>query len=156
MGSGGVRGFLGSSLNTTVGFGALAVFFGGIVGGIVHQDSWLTGRAMRDTGILASIGRFSYCIYLIHIPVGGATELLARWATSRKLTPAFLETSGVMEAITPAVAMVLSYLCARTSWILLERPFLRLREQIYPLGHRRLSHFHVANATQASPKRMNE
>jgi len=155
LGSGGVRGYLGSSLNTTVGFSALAVFFAGIVGGIVYQDSWLTGPAMRDTGILASVGRYSYCIYLFHIPVGGATEMFARWAASRKLTPATLETSGFLEAITPAVAMVLSYFFARTSWNLLERPCLRLREYICPSGNRRLGQLHAANASQASPERMN-
>ena len=116
------------------GFSALAIFFAGIVGCIVSGDKRFTGGLMGDAGGLARLGRYSFCIYLIHIPVGGAVEAAVQWIGRSAGHPHFsVQTSSVLW-VAVLISVGASYLMASVSWRLWERPWLRLRDHFCPVA----------------------
>jgi len=127
---GNLKSFVGYPATATLGYSGLAVFFGGMVGCIVCRDPWLNVGALSDTGSLARVGRNSYCIYLIHIPVGGVVEIMVREA-ARLIDPHF-NPYGIAQVIAASLAMAVSICCAYLSWTLLESLCLKLRERLAP------------------------
>lgn len=87
----------------------LALAFGLLVLAMLHPPRWL-GRAVRWLG-LAAIGRWSYSLYLAHLPI-----LLALWAR----IPEDLGTRGWVVVLAGYLVLVLAV--SALSWRLVERP----------------------------------
>jgi peptidoglycan/LPS O-acetylase OafA/YrhL len=78
-------------------------------------------RALSTRG-LVSIGKYSYAIYVFHLPVH---LMLRRFAQVR------LESGGIAAySIYSAAVLAVSYLLARVSWAMLEHPFLSLKRRV--------------------------
>jgi peptidoglycan/LPS O-acetylase OafA/YrhL len=118
----------------TIGFTSLAVVFAYTIlwtmegGGKLHS--------VLRFGPIRSIGKYSYAIYIFHLPI---VLLLQRWLL--KYAPlsgplAF----GALLAAEAVAAAVISYICGFISWRLFESRFLRLK-----------SHFEYENPAEAFP-----
>ncbi len=106
-----------------------ALIFGAFVWkGIETAESArsVTYRVMTNS-ILRSFGKYSYCIYLIHVPVGLVIEKLL-------LTP---QKHLVFDSIIPAfvcftcMAFASCWTIGFFSWKLLERPILKLKDKLF-------------------------
>ena len=112
-----------------VGFTALAILFGGIVYvAVTETPSSRTSRALGNP-IARFLGRYSYAIYLLHMPI------IQLWTAPQRA-----ETTLVVDGIPPFLAH-LTYIIVVTggivlvslfSWHLIEQPFLRLRAVFEP------------------------
>jgi peptidoglycan/LPS O-acetylase OafA/YrhL len=72
---------------------------------------------------LKDVGKYSYAIYVVHYPV--VIALGPFWKTyTGALLQAYPTVSTIIRVI---VASVISYLLARLSWVLIEKPFLLLK-----------------------------
>lgn len=111
----------------TVGFVALAAAFGcGVALGRNPDPTGLPGRLLRARW-LRLFGQLSYGLYLVHLPVRALIRDhvlrpvdFARWSG----TP--LVGQGLFFVVATAAAL----LVAHVSWVLLERPFLRLKRLV--------------------------
>jgi peptidoglycan/LPS O-acetylase OafA/YrhL len=84
------------------------------------------GASPFDTPFFRHLGKYSYALYVIHFPVYLlASHVFRGWG--RVWDPVLTATVGV-----PA-----SYFLARASWVLIESPFLRLKNAFeYEAGSR--------------------
>jgi len=121
------RGFPGFTIvEESIGFTLVALAFAALIGASVlaalvpeAQGRWYRFLAAP---LLRPIARYSYAIYVFHIPlhVLVGLPLLERWAGTR--TPGLGPTLAYATTLT-----VLSYAAGWLSYRLIERPFLRLR-----------------------------
>ncbi|MBL8732268.1 MAG: acyltransferase [Planctomycetes bacterium] len=88
-------------------------------------------------GPLRSLGRYSYCVYLVHIPV---SELLTRQARQHELTAVLAEPLLrwpalilLVIAVFTALSLVLAWAVGWLSWRLFESPVLRWKDR-FPNG----------------------
>jgi peptidoglycan/LPS O-acetylase OafA/YrhL len=98
----------------------LAVIFAAMVGGAIFGGApRLFARALPR-----ALGRVSYSLYLVHVPLVPAALLLARQATGSAADrlPAFAVFLAVYAALTLAVTALL--------YLGVERPFLRLKSRL--------------------------
>lgn len=80
------------------------------------------------TGILPDLGRYSYAIYLLHYPIHrGLQPLLKSWVNRTDDSVYLLHVVAYCLLI-----FVLGYAAARVSWVVIERPFLLLKERLAP------------------------
>lgn len=105
--------FIGDNRTTCV-LGISAI---GIVALAVLVEA-VEGASPFDTRFFRHLGKYSYALYVIHYPV----FLLANYV--------FRDWGRLWHpALTAAVGVPVSYLLARASWILIENPFLRLKNK---------------------------
>jgi peptidoglycan/LPS O-acetylase OafA/YrhL len=113
-------------IEESIGFTLVALAFAALVGASVLAASvpQAQGRWYRFLAapMLRPIAKYSYAIYVFHIPLHTLVglPLLERWAGTR--TPGVAATLAYM-----AILTLLSYAAAWLSYRLIERPFLRLR-----------------------------
>ena len=83
---------------------------------IVHvPDGWLV--SILSTRLFVTVGRLSYALYLWHIPL-------------RDILRSPL--SGLPSPVRPMVVLPLTVLAAAVSFLLVERPALRLKDRFTP------------------------
>jgi len=126
------RGYPGFTVTEeSIGFTLVALVFAGLIAAGVlaasvpdAQGRWYRALAAP---LLRPVARYSYAIYVFHVPlhVLVGLPLLERWVGTR--TPSVGPTLAYM-----AVMTVLSYAAAWLSYRLIERPFLRLRQPAAP------------------------
>ncbi|HEX8394682.1 MAG TPA: acyltransferase [Longimicrobium sp.] len=108
------------------GYSALALLFGAVLVMAVAPEGW-GGVRLLETGGLRFLGRYSYGLYMLHVPVIAAAYLAG-------VSPArFRGTAWELPAMFGFVSMLMaaSVLAAMASFHLYEQPFLRLRSR-YP------------------------
>lgn len=108
------------------GYSFLALGFAALIAAaVLGQGKWYQ-RAL-SAGWLRSFGRYSYAIYVLHVPICyGSLDLLARTS----LAPALATPAGRTCWAVGGVA--LSYGSAIVSWHLLERHFIALKRHFVP------------------------
>jgi peptidoglycan/LPS O-acetylase OafA/YrhL len=107
-------------LMQTVGYSALAIFYAALLVRAMPGS----GRPLRilESRPLLVLGRYSYAIYLLHVP---AVVFVTDWLRPRLPEAPYLIEQLVVYALVLAIALG----AARLSWLVLEEPALRL-------GHR--------------------
>jgi peptidoglycan/LPS O-acetylase OafA/YrhL len=100
-----------------VGFALLAIVFGRIVASCANASpQWWLGPLFQNA-VVRSLGRYSYMLYLIHLPVARA---LKGWLFDSGRIPVSSAQFGLLLLATVAV----SWLLALLSWHLFERHLL--------------------------------
>lgn len=95
---------------------ALVCFF--LVSSALQKESLVT--RLVDHSALRFLGKYSYALYLIHLPLLGLLT---------KLSPLQTKSHSVLPSFLPFLVWVLfSLLFARISWLFLENPFLKLKK----------------------------
>jgi peptidoglycan/LPS O-acetylase OafA/YrhL len=108
----------------TIGYSALAVMFGSLLVRILTASpSTITSRAFRHP-ILRMFGRYSYALYLLHIPAQVFVE--RRWFQPPPI-PLVLGSEIPAQLAFFAAATALSLAVAWVSWHLVEKHFLALK-----------------------------
>lgn len=80
-------------------------------------------RRVAESSVLRAFGRYSYCLYLIHAPVGETLRLIAySWAWPMLIHLGFLAHAAIF-----AVVVLVSLGLAWLSWRYIEAPLLALR-----------------------------
>ncbi len=115
----------------TFGLSGLSVLFGGIILYLVASPADAWPNRLLSLGWLRSAGKYSYAMYLFHIPVGG----LIRALTGSRFEAGTGLRSLVEQAGFFLVSLALTYLLALASWNVLEKPFLSLK-RYFPTGGR--------------------
>ncbi len=85
-------------------------------------------RSPFDTRFFRHLGKYSYALYVFHYPVF-------------VLASRFFKSDGSIRGpvLTAVVGVLMSYLLARLSWIVIESPFLRLKDRFGYELHSRLA-----------------
>jgi peptidoglycan/LPS O-acetylase OafA/YrhL len=112
----------------TVGFTAIAVFFAALLVTAVaapERSHW--GRLLRAPS-LATLGKYSYALYIIHPLVMMALQAVGGWGAGRFAGLGGPLQVGAHLAFT-AVATLVSLAGAWLSWNLMERHFVRLKDR---------------------------
>jgi peptidoglycan/LPS O-acetylase OafA/YrhL len=104
----------------SLGYTWIAFFYGSILLLSIALPAGPIAKACR-TGFLRELGRVSYCMYIIHLPVQ-----LGTWMLLTHRPPELFRVRDVMAFI---AALGITYGVARVSWIVLEHPMLQI-------GHR--------------------
>ncbi len=108
-----------------VGYSLLALTSGGLlVGALMLPQQHLWPRLL-SAGWLRAFGRYSYCLYLIHLPVRRVVQTFV-------FSPdqfALFTTPWLGQLVFYAAATVPAFVLAWTSWRLFEGPILRLKRR---------------------------
>jgi peptidoglycan/LPS O-acetylase OafA/YrhL len=121
----------------TVGFTVVAIASGYLVfyAATNSGSSEIVCRMLRSR-LLRRLGKYSYGIYVLHLPI---VRLLARSKDSILSRLHWLPGSAAHEAVTwftILLGCLLSYATALLSWHLIEKRFLRLKDRFgYNIGH---------------------
>jgi peptidoglycan/LPS O-acetylase OafA/YrhL len=107
------------SIGLTVGIGALAVFFSGLIVMAVSAPKTSRIRILLENGWLRSIGKYSYAMYVFHILIQHVTLSLV---SPLSYVPALVAKAAVVFWMIPA-----SFGAAWLSYHLYEKHFLRLK-----------------------------
>jgi peptidoglycan/LPS O-acetylase OafA/YrhL len=102
---------------STIGYTLNAVFWACFMGGILQMKGW--GQQIFKSKLLVSLGKYSYGIYLLHMPV---KVLLFKWLERNFGIPP----GNYQGVILIGVAIILSFL----SYQLLEKKFLVLKSKL--------------------------
>ena len=105
-----------------IGFTSLAILFAYFILWAIAGGAGL--RAVLRSGPLRSIGKYSYAMYIFHVPI---VALLRRASDlARTLNPLAF---GTLLAVEIAAAAALSYVAGFISWRLFENRFLQLKSR---------------------------
>ncbi len=111
------------------GFSALAVLFGAVVATVATGSTGVL-RAVTHMRLLRATGRYSYALYVFHVPI--ATWLA--WNTDIASWPPAVHDSYLPgRLLFGAVAGALTFAAAIASWHLYESQFLKLKDRL-PYG----------------------
>jgi peptidoglycan/LPS O-acetylase OafA/YrhL len=106
-----------------IGFILLALGFGGLLTTTLFSDKKSLLRRIMNGKLIRSFGKYSYCLYLIHHPVGTAIEKVLYNPSNHSfigsLVPAFL----FYIILTTIICWVLAFI----SWNLFEKQLLKLK-----------------------------
>jgi peptidoglycan/LPS O-acetylase OafA/YrhL len=105
-----IRPSLSGPANMLLGYDCLALLFVCIL--VASLFDGALARALQTKWLMA-LGGLSYCVYLIHQLVFGVTSV-------------FLGDHSYSWAVTPVVALVVTIVIAKASWIWFERPMVKL------------------------------
>jgi peptidoglycan/LPS O-acetylase OafA/YrhL len=125
----------------TVGYSLLAVFFASLIALTLHTSPGRTGTLNRvfSTRALRFLGRYSYALYVFHVPVQRGLEALGL-EPLLGLTPLRSSTIGTsrLPGILAFIAIVsaASIIPAFLSWHLYEKHFLKLKRYFPRKEHR--------------------
>lgn len=115
--------------NLTAGLAALTMIFATILGAVVLAPTGGSVARILSWPPLRSIGRYSYAMYLLHIPVRqGLTQLLPMLARADRV-PRVLGTQWIAQVLFYSVAGLTTYGLARLSWVLVESRFLAMKSR---------------------------
>ncbi len=108
------------------GLSALAVLFGTVVAAVATGSTGLL-RAVTNTRALRATGRYSYALYVFHVPI--ATWLA--WNTDiASWPPTVLGSYLPGRLLFGAAACAATFVAAMLSWHLYESQFLKLKERL--------------------------
>ena len=97
-----------------------ALFWGGLLAFVVLGDNLLS--SLFRLGFLRQIGKISYGIYIYHFPVYVLVDSY--------LSPHFPQDGSLLGQVLPPLTKVLvTFLVALASWLLVESPLLRLKKR---------------------------
>lgn len=114
---------------TTIGYTLLAIGFGALVLGAALGDGAKNlVQTIFKNSVLMRVGKYSYGMYVYHVPVLGLCELIV----FRNLPPAF-RTNPIFSLTYIAFLGFLSFAVAAVSFELLERPLLALKRHAEPI-----------------------
>ncbi len=109
----------------TVGYTLLALVFGGVLLSAITTPSARPVGRLLQLGMLRTAGKYSYAMYLFHLPIGWL--LFQRTDLAGSVGSVFgSHLPG--ELVFTAVAFVPTFAIAWLSWRVLEGPFLRLKD----------------------------
>jgi peptidoglycan/LPS O-acetylase OafA/YrhL len=111
----------------TLGYGVLSILFAALVLDCVQDSGTRLARALSARW-LRWLGKYSYAIYLFHLPI--ARVLGPSFHAAINAPPTLSAAGSLLEF--ELVVMGLSVGAAIGSWNLLERPFLELKERLAP------------------------
>ena len=99
------------------------------------------GRSAFDIPFFRHLGKYSYALYVIHYPI------------SLLMSHVFRNLNGLWHPImTAIIGIPVSYFLARFSWVLIESPFLSLKDKFkYELSSRRVAGCAGLGTSVASP-----
>ncbi len=108
----------------TVGYTLFAAFYGCLVFGAASasRSPGLLVMQLRRPALL-SLGKYSYAIYVVHLPV----YIVVRNLLNRASEYWKRDYDAVFALCSVLTCLVVSYAFARLSWKLLEEPFLRMK-----------------------------
>jgi len=106
----------------TAGFTLLCTAWGSLLVWLVTAGVDAPIARLFESAPLRSLGRYSYAIYLVHLPI-------ALWVQQRIGEDAVRRHFAWAQLGGFAATAALSYLLARVSWALLEEPMLRLKRR---------------------------
>lgn len=107
----------------TIGSTVFAALFGAAVVLAVTGEPKGIVRRLSETGGLRAFGRYSYCVYLIHVPVGATVRLIAYGAFWDNLAPLGLVAHLLIWAAVVGASLGIAWL----SWRYIEAPLLSLK-----------------------------
>jgi peptidoglycan/LPS O-acetylase OafA/YrhL len=111
----------------TVGYSLLAIIFAAIVAEVATPDPRGWRRALAHPA-LQTIGRYSYAMYVFHLPIRFA--IFRYWGAD--LVAATAKHPLAVDLLWVLGVTLLSFGMAAVSYVILERPFLRLKERWAP------------------------
>lgn len=112
-----------------LGFSALALFFGAVllwafVAKARSPLGWFFG-----SGVMTGLGRYSYALYLVHLPVASiVAQHLDLAASAPQIGGSWILGTAYVIVVMAAISM----LCAFVSWHLWEKQFLKLKTRFRP------------------------
>jgi peptidoglycan/LPS O-acetylase OafA/YrhL len=107
-----------------VGYSLLALAGGGLVVAAVTRPSQSLWQRALSASWLRACGKYSYCMYLIHLPI---SRLLQEFVISAEDFPALLGAVWPAQVGYYVVASGLTFAVAWVSWRTFEAPILRLK-----------------------------
>jgi peptidoglycan/LPS O-acetylase OafA/YrhL len=119
------RGFSRCPLTETVGLTVLALFFASMIVLLLTDSNGNPITRAFNAGLLRSLGKYSYAIYIINWPLVVGFRHLCQ--NSDGLLPRFYGSQVPFAILFCAGTAVLSYLAALSSWQLLEKHCLKLK-----------------------------
>lgn len=111
------------------GFSSLALLYSSALLLIVSSSSnapfarWLSARWLR------LVGRYSYAMYLFHIPVKSVALFMVPRLANPRSVPYIWGTQWVLQILFYALAATITFLLAALSWYVLERRMLALKDR---------------------------
>jgi peptidoglycan/LPS O-acetylase OafA/YrhL len=107
-----------------VGYSLLALAGGGLVVAAVTTLPQSLWQRVLCAGWLRALGKYSYCLYLIHLPVSG---ILREYGLDAAEFPVLLGATWPAQVLFYLVATSVSFVIAWLSWHGFEAPILRLK-----------------------------
>ena len=103
------------------GYTAIAVMFGALMVYALSDGATVGLNRLLSSRFMTQAGKYSYALYMVHVPVAGAVAALMTRSVGSRLggAPGFL--------LFAAVAFGVSWLAAFLSWILFEKRLLALK-----------------------------
>jgi peptidoglycan/LPS O-acetylase OafA/YrhL len=121
----------GAAMNT-VGFTALAILFSAVVAAACRVSPTGLRRRLIHASALRFFGRYSYALYVFHVPVIFALDWLG---VDAGLLPPIAGSWLAGKLVVVGAATAASLVLAKVSWELWEKPFLALKERFaYNVG----------------------
>lgn len=118
-----VRGFgIMSQEVMTIGKTLFSLLAGAVLVDAVARPDSPVGRIFLRRPTLAYLGKYSYAIYIFHLPIAHAFRSLFPITDATQGTATTLKLFAQM-----VVVLLISLALARVSWLLIEQPFLRLK-----------------------------
>jgi len=109
-----------------VGYSLLALAGGGLVVAAVTASPRSLWQRVLCAGWLRACGKYSYCMYLVHLPV---SRVLQAWVVDGDDFPAVFGSTWPAQMLFYAVATAITVAIARVSWVGFEAPILRLKSR---------------------------
>jgi peptidoglycan/LPS O-acetylase OafA/YrhL len=109
-----------------IGFSLLAVTGASMLVAGLNDPETRWWPWLLSMGWLRAFGRYSYCLYLIHLPV---MRLVREYIFEPRDYNYLFPTPWITQLIFYVLAIAPAFLLARISWAVFEGPILRLKEK---------------------------
>jgi peptidoglycan/LPS O-acetylase OafA/YrhL len=117
----------------TVGLSGWTLVFGAIMFEVTSSAPTALLAALLGWAPLRAIGRYSYAMYLLHMPVRQALLAIFPAASTPRLVPSMWGTQWIVQSAFYAVAIAATYALAYCSWKIIEGRFLAMKARwTYP------------------------
>jgi len=110
----------------TIGYTLIALAFGGLVLSAITSRQGTNAYHLLTLPVLTSAGRYSYAMYLVHLPI--AWLLYQRTDLAADM-PTLAGSHLPGETLFALTALVPTFVLAWLSWRLVETPFLKLKDR---------------------------
>jgi len=119
-----------NALVQTLGYSLLALFFAALLTLTLGLEPMSQGGRLLGAAWLRALGRYSYALYLFHLPVRGVLRDLVYGPAQ---FPSLLGSQLPGQLLFYGLASTITFALAWLSWQLYEQPFLRLKTH-FPLA----------------------
>jgi peptidoglycan/LPS O-acetylase OafA/YrhL len=117
----------GSVLLSTLGYSALAVFFGAFLVAAITAPVGSVRQRVAEHPVLRAFGRYSYCLYVIHLPI--AYAITSRSGIDFAQPPTLAGSQLLAQLVYFATLGALCFAVAWASWHLYEKRWLALKDR---------------------------